>query len=59
MDKNKNQQPKPRTDRGVHDKEKNGKKHRLKQDLRNYVGNTNDLDEFDDFDEVENFEEFK
>ena len=59
MDKNKNQQPKPRTDRGVHNKEKNGKKHRFKQDLRNYVGNTNDLDEFDDFDEVENFEEFK
>jgi len=56
---NKNQQPKPRSDRGVHNKEKNGKKHRLKQDLRNYIGNPNTFDDYDDLDDMDNFEEFK
>jgi hypothetical protein len=53
---NKNQPPKGRTDRGVHDKEKNSKKHRLKQDLKNYVGSNSDFDEYED---LEDFEEFK
>ena len=53
---NKNQPPKGRTDRGVHDQEKNSKKHRLKQDLKNYVGSNSDFDEYED---LEDFEEFK
>lgn len=51
----KNTVPKPRVERGVHDKEKNSQKHKAKQNLKNFVGNGDDFDDYEDFEEFEQF----
>ena len=57
MDKNNNKQnsnsgPRPRTDRGTYDKEKNSERNRWKQNLKNYMTSDGEYDD-DEFEEFE------
>jgi len=57
MDKNnkKTSAPKPRTDRGTFDKEKNGERHRWKQNIKDlkYTSTNEEDDGMDIFDDYE------